>query len=64
MMMLLVCNLALSWTLLRVDPMTAKTIIRGWHDLHVARNLPHDFEFFIVQLIECWLILKTGKWQF
>ena len=31
------------WVLLPLDTSTAKTTIRLWHELYVARNIPHDF---------------------
>lgn len=35
---------ALAWNLRRVDPLTARTTLRLWHELHVAKSITHDFE--------------------
>jgi len=32
------------WSLLRIDPVSARTVVRAWHDVHVSRSIPHDFE--------------------
>lgn len=32
-----------SWLLTPLDTCTARTTIRLWHELHVARKVPHDF---------------------
>lgn len=31
------------WRLCAIDTITAKTTIRLWHELHVAKRIPHDF---------------------
>lgn len=33
----------------RLDRMTAQTVIRLWHDLHVERKTPHDFQHFLAR---------------
>jgi len=34
----------LGWTLRHIDNVCAKTTIRMWHELHVAKKIPHDFQ--------------------
>ena len=34
----------LGWTLHHIDFVSAKTTIRIWHELHVAKKIPHDFQ--------------------
>ena len=41
---MIVCMLCVfAWQLHHIDTMCAKTTIRLWHELHVARKIPHDF---------------------
>ena len=37
------CGVATAWNLVHLERYTAVTTIRLWHELHVARNVPHDF---------------------
>lgn len=34
----------LGWTLHHIDTTCAKTTIRLWHELHVAKKIAHDFQ--------------------
>lgn len=42
--MLLLYTLLSSWQIKHIKPFVAITTIRLWHELHVAKNIPHDFE--------------------
>ena len=35
---------SLGWTLDHISPLCAKTTIRLWHELHVVKKIPHDFQ--------------------
>ena len=41
---------SLGWTLHHISPINAKTTIRLWHELHVEKKIPHDFQDMVYPL--------------